>query len=94
MSKKGNYIEYNMTKHLLTTTGNLCTLLKTENLLILSQCPQNWIRFNTREFSCCISWPVPAGCAVSFFLVPFFLLGGTRDEWPTNSGKQKTLTDR
>ena len=37
---------------------------------------------------------VPDGCAVSFSSVPFFLLGGTREEWPTNSGKQKTLIHR
>ena len=33
-----------------------------------------------------------AGCSVSFSSIPFFLLGGTREEWPANSGKKKTLT--
>ena len=68
-------------------------LLKIENLFIKSQCSENWIRFHKPENSCCISWTtVPAVCAVSFFLVPFFLLGGTPEEWPTNNDRQKTLS--
>ena len=35
---------------------------------------------------------VPAGCADSRFLTSSFLLGGTREEWPTNRSKQRTLT--
>ena len=52
-----------------------------------------WIRFEKPEISCCISRTVPAGCVVSFFLIPFFLLDGTPEEWPTNSGKQNALTN-
>ena len=35
---------------------------------------------------------VPAGCPDLRFLISSFLLGGTREEWPTNRSKQKTLT--
>ena len=35
---------------------------------------------------------VPAGCPDSRCLISSFLLGGTREEWPTNRSKQKTLT--
>ena len=35
---------------------------------------------------------VPAGCPDSRFLTSSFILGGTREEWPTNRSKQKTLT--
>ena len=86
-----------MTRHLLTTTDNGCMLLKIENVIIKSQCPQNWIRFHKPEISLMLRFmhcTVPDGCAVSFSSVPFFLLGGRREEWPTNSGKQKTLTHR
>ena len=54
----------------------------------------NYYSPNPNQFHCCISCIVPAGCSVSFFSIPLFLLGGTQEERPAGNVKHNVLTHK